>query len=183
VSKKSKVALLALFASMVVNAGDGVREISEESQPFIGVEIGGTFVQGDTGGPLGELNHEGSGASVGLRLGAQNDQWRSMLLLDYFSSDSDMQNYERAMIQVDYYVTPSTFDTTAFRPYVGLNGGYLNYEGDTIDESGFTYGGQLGFTAAMTETVDFDVAYRYSVTGFDELDHVGNVAFGVNYLY
>lgn len=165
-------------------AGDDVRKISEDSEVFIGVEIGGAMVQGDldkSGTPLYTQNYEGTGASLGLRLGAQNDQWRSMLLFDYF--DVDAQTYERALVQVDYYLMPGNFNTVAFRPYVGINGGYMNYEGGTADENGFTYGGQAGFTAAVSQNIDVDLGYRYSVTTFDELDHVGNVAFGVNYLY
>jgi len=178
------VTALILGASTFANAGDNTRQISEQSEVFIGVELGATFLQGDTGDPVfGELNHDGSGASIGLRLGAQNAQWRSMLILDYFDSDDDDQTYERGMIQVDYYIMASNFTTTTFRPYIGINGGYINYESTGIDESGFTYGGQVGFTAAVSDNIDFDVAYRYSLANPDELDHVGNVVFGINYLY
>ena len=177
------VAALLLGANSSLYAGDNARSVSDVSEAFIGLELGGTFVQGDTGGPLGELNHDGTGASVGLRLGAQNAAWRSMLVLDYFDSDDDDQTYERAMIQVDYYLMSSTYNTTAFRPYIGLNGGYVNYESTAVDESGFSYGGQVGFTAAVSENIDFDIAYRYSVASPDELDHIGNVVFGLNYLY
>jgi len=182
--KKVLVAALMLGAGTLASAGDNTRQISEQSEAFVGVELGGTFVQGDTDGTvLGEANHDGSGASIGLRLGAQNAQWRSMIVLDYFDSDDDDQTYERAMVQVDYFLMASSFNTTAFRPYIGLNAGYLNYESTNIDESGFTYGGQVGFTAAVSQNIDFDVAFRYSVASPDELDHVGNVVFGINYLY
>ncbi len=183
--KKVMVTALMLGVSSFANAGDNTRQISEESEVFIGVELGGTFVQGDTGDPVfGEPNHDGSGASFGLRLGAQNAQWRSMVVLDYFNSDDDDQTYERGMIQVDYYLMPSNFNTTSFRPYIGINGGYANYETTGIeDANGFTYGGQVGFTAAVSDNIDFDVAYRHAFAGPDELDHIGNVVFGVNYLY
>ncbi|NKQ40494.1 MAG: porin family protein [Sulfurovum sp.] len=182
--KKAITTVLVLGMSSFVSAGDDTRQISEESEVFVGVEIGGTMVQGDidkSGTPLYDPNHSATGASIGIRLGAQNMQWRSMVMIDYFSKD--VQTYERALIQVDYFVSPSNFSTTAFRPYIGINGGYINYEGGTADENGFTYGGQAGFTASVTQDIDFDLAYRYSVTTFDELDHIGNVAFGINYLY
>jgi len=181
--KKMLTTVFALGMITSLNAGDNTRSISEESEVFIGAELGGTMVQGDTGGVLGELNHEGSGASIGIRFGAQNALWRSMVIFDYFNSDDDDQTYERGMVQVDYYIMASNFNTTTFRPYVGLNAGYMNYESTNIDESGFTYGGQLGFTAAVSNSFDFDVGYRYSMAGPDELDHIGNVVFGVNYLY
>ena len=180
--KKIAITVLALGTSALLNAGDAARSISDASEPFLGVEIGGTMVQGDTNGPLGELNHDSSSASIGVRLGAQNAQWRSMLMIDYF--DSGEQNYERAMVLVDYFIMPSSFSTTAFRPYIGINGGYLNYEADdTVDASGMTYGAQAGFTAAISANVDFDLSYRYSVASPDEIDHIGNIAFGINYIY
>jgi len=182
--KRLVTTILVLGMGSFLSAGDDVRSISDASEVFVGVEVGATMIQGDTGDLVfGELNHEGSGASIGLRLGAQNVQWRSMLVLDYFNSDDDDQTYERGMVQVDYYIMPSSFNTIAFRPYIGINGGYMNYESTGIDESGFTYGGQAGFTMSVLDNVDLDVAYRYSFAGPDELDHIGNVVFGVNYRY
>jgi len=176
---------LVLGMSSFAYAGDDVRQISEESEVFVGVELGAVLIQGDTDGTvLGEKNHDGTGVSIGLRLGAQNAMWRSMVVLDYFNSDDDDQTYERVMVQVDYYVMASNFSTTAFRPYIGINGGYANYETTgKSDINGFTYGGQVGFTAAVSDNIDFDVAYRHAFAGPDELDHIGNVVFGVNYLY
>lgn len=181
--KKLVITGFVLAFGAFATAGDNTQKISEESEVFIGVEIGGTMLQGDTGGILGESNHEGDGVSLGLRLGAQNAMWRSMVVFDYFNSSKDDQNYERLMIQVDYYVLATQFQATAFRPYVGVNGGYMNYESYSIDESGFTYGGQLGFTASVTKNIDLDLALRYSIATPDEIDNVGNVAVGINYLY
>ena len=183
--KRIMMVALGLGIGTYAYAGDSTRQISEESEVFVGAEVGAVLIQGDTDGTLlGEKNHDGSGVSIGLRLGAQNAMWRSMVILDYFNSDSDDQTYERAGIQVDYYIMASSFNTTAFRPYIGINGGYANYESTGIsDVNGFTYGGQVGFTAAVYDNIDFDVAYRHAFAGPDELDHIGNVVFGVNYLY
>ena len=183
--KRLTTIALVLGMSSFAYAGADARQISEESEVFVGVELGAVLIQGDTDGTiLGEKNHEGSGVSVGLRLGAQNAMWRSMVLFDYFNSDDDDQTYERAMVQVDYYIMAANFNTTAFRPYIGVNAGYANYETtNKPDINGFTYGGQVGFTAAVSDTIDFDVAYRHAFAGPDELDHIGNVVFGVNYLY
>jgi len=181
--KRIMILVLLVGGISLLNAGDDVREISEESVGFIGVEAGGTWVQGDTGGFFGELNHKGKGASIGVRLGAQNEQWRSMLDIDYFNSDDDDQNYERGMIQVDYFISPNTFNTTTFRPYIGLNGGFVNYESTGINETGFTYGGDTGFTVGLGKSIDLDVAYRYSIAGPEELDNMHNLVVGINYLY
>ncbi len=182
--KRVVAVALVLGMGVYANAGDNARQISEESEVFIGAELGGVLIQGDTGDPVfGEKNHDGNGVSIGVRLGAQNALWRSMVVLDYFNSDDDDQNYERVMVQVDYYIMAESFNTAAFRPYIGINGGYANYESTNIDVSGFTYGGQIGFTAAVSNNIDLDIAYRHAFAGPDELDHIGNVVFGVNYLY
>ncbi len=178
---KKVISVALVFGAITfLSAGDNTRSINETSEVFIGLEVGATFVQGDS---VLDLNHEGSGASIGFRLGAQNEQWRSMLIFDYFDSEDDDQNYERTMIQVDYYIMPSNFTTVAFRPYIGINGGYLNYESSIVDESGFTFGAQVGFTADVSNSVDLDIAYRYSVANPDELDNIGNLIVGINYLY
>jgi len=180
--RKAITAVLVLGVSTFVSAGDNTRSISETSEVFIGAELGATMAQGRTGGVFGVENYDDMGLSLGLRLGAQNALWRSMVVVDYF--DNDVQNYERAMIQVDYYVMSNRFNTTTFRPYIGLNGGYANYEATgVLDDSGFVYGGQIGFTASVSENIDLDVAYRHSIASPDDLDHIGNVVFGVNYLY
>jgi hypothetical protein len=59
--KKVMVTALVLGVSSLANAGENTRQISESSEVFVGVELGATFLQGDTGDPVfGELNHEGS---------------------------------------------------------------------------------------------------------------------------
>lgn len=181
--KKMAFIALSLLLSSFVYAGEVNDKISDESEVFIGVEVGGALVQGDTGGVFGESNHNGDGVSFGLRLGAENSMWRSMVVFDYFNSDEDDQNYERMMIQVDYFVLAKQFQATSFKPYIGVNGGYLNYESYGIDESGFAYGGEFGFTTAVSKSVDLDFALRYSIAAPDELDSVGNIAFGINYFY
>jgi opacity protein-like surface antigen len=55
--------------------------------------------------------------------------------------------------------------------------------------SGFVYGAQAGLIFSITETVDIDVMYRYSLSNATQddrdasLDHVGSIVFGINYIY
>jgi len=168
----------------LLSAGDNTERLGGKTQSFIGIELGGTMVQADIVGDFGEeLNHKGTGLSFGLRLGAQNTQWRSMLFLDYFDSKGDNQNYERLGVQVDYFLVSSMLESSAFRPYIGLNGSYLNYESTDIDESGFGYGGEIGFVVAINQMIDLDLEYRYSVSSFDRMANVGSVVLGLHYVY
>lgn len=173
------VALL-LGVTSVLNAGDDTRVPSDSSEVFVGAEGAMALVQGNS---FWDVHHKGSGPSLGLRIGAQNEDWRSMAVVDRFNSDDDDQNYERAMIQVDHFLFKDRFQSDAFRPYIGLNVGYLNYESLTANDNGVAYGGQVGFAAGVSDTVDLDVAFRYDVAVPDNIDHIGNLVFGLNYLY
>ena len=73
---------------------------------------------------------------------------------------------------------------------LGLNVGYINYEStDNIDMSGFIYGGQAGVVFSVTDNIDLDLLYRYSLSNATQddrdasLDHVGSIVFGINYVY
>lgn len=154
---------------------------------FVGLEVGAAEVQADRGGFLAEKNYKGQNAEYGLRLGAQNESWRTMFVLDYFDSKDDNQNYEKGLLQLDYFLTNS--DTSSFKPYIGLNAGYMNYESDSdgfavyVDESGFLYGGQLGCAIGLGDTAEIDLMLRYSLANMDHADHIGSLNIGLNYLF
>jgi len=182
--KKIAVALLCIALGGSLYA----REVAE-SEKFIGLEIGAATIQADTGGILGEADHDGTDVEFGLRLGAQIDQWRTMLVFDYFDSSDDDQNYEKGLVTFDYFfLDPQKRESNAFRPYLGINLGYMNYESTNVDINSFVYGGQIGFTYRVTEHIDFDIMYRYSLTsdsGSDpySTDHIGSALLGINYVY
>ena len=112
-----------------------------------------------------------------------------MLILNYFDSEEDAQNYEKGLIELDYYPYAMGGETPSIRPYLGINLGYMNYESDAdgiaddIDQSGFLYGGQVGFTIELMQSLDLDVMYRYSLTNADQVDHIEGLVIGINYLY
>ncbi|MBD3790502.1 MAG: outer membrane beta-barrel protein [Campylobacterales bacterium] len=172
--KKVTIALLCMTLGSSLQA----RDIST-GEKFLGLEVGAAQIQADT---LSELDHEGSSAEFGFRLGVQNEDWRTTLIFDYFDSSDDDQNYEKGMVTVDYYFMGSDNQQT-INPYIGLNIGYMNYESTYIDESGFLYGGQVGVTLEVIDNVDIDLGYRYSLTDADQTDHIGSVVLGINYLY
>ena len=107
-------------------------------------------------------------------------EWsRPCIVGDYDCADND-QNVEQLLMTVDYFVLDND---SAFRPFIGLNIGYANYESTFVEDSGFTYGGQIGFVVDVAEMVNIDLSYRYSLSSVDAFDHVGGVIFGVNYLF
>ncbi len=148
------------------------------SQRFIGLEIGAGQVQGDT--PV-EIGHEGDAIEYGLRIGAQDGQWRTTFLFDYFDSSDDDQNVEKGMLTVDYFFLDSL--SNSVRPFIGVNLGYANYESTFFDDSGVLYGGQVGVVVGLTESIDLDIAFRYSLSDIDIMDHTSEIMLGVNYLF
>jgi len=154
------------------------------SERIIGLEIGAGMIQADTGGLIdGELDHDGSDVEFGMRIGAQMNEWRTLLILDYFDSADDDQNYEKGMITFDYMFLNAQESVEGFQPYLGLNVGYINYESTGIDDDGLLYGGQVGFSYRINEKFGIDVSYRYSLVDSDYVDHLESVVLGFNYIY
>jgi len=153
---------------------------ASDAQGFVGVEIGAASVKGDT---YVEPRHEGDAVEFGLRIGAQSDEWRTTFGFDYFDSSSDDQNVERGMLTLDYFFLNGTQYKMEYRPFIGMNIGYANYESTTIDDSDFIYGAQAGVVVNLIDQIDIDLSYRYSLSASDVFDHQSGIYFGVNYLY
>ena len=188
--KKVAATLLCIVLGSTLYARDDI----SQSSPFIGLEIGYATVQGDVGGFFPEdiiRDYEGSDIEYGVRIGAKKDEWRTTLSFNYYDGKEDgyEQNYEKGLISFDYFFLYSN-EKNAFQPYLGINAGYMNYEStNDIDMSGFVYGGQVGILFSITENVDIDLMYRYSLSNATQddrdasFDHIGSIVFGINYVY
>ena len=183
---------MAMAMGLTLASSLYAREDISKSKPFIGLEIGYATVQGDVGGFFPReiiSDYEGLDIEYGIRLGAQKEKWRTTLTFNYFDGTEDgyEQNYEKGLISFDYFV----LDNETVKPYIGINGGYLNYEStNDIDMSGFLYGAQAGIVINIAGKVDLDLMYRYSLSNatmedHDEigLDNIGSIVFGVNYIF
>jgi hypothetical protein len=176
--KKILIPFVVLSLS-AVNAGDYEME-ANPSKVFIGVQVGNAWVQGTH---ESDQNYKTNGLSYGLRLGAQNSEWRTMLTFDRFKNDE--ASYERGEIHADYLLhVMSGAESMGIIPFIGVNGGYANYEAKGgINENGFTYGAEAGVIVDLTENIDVDVMYQYTIGYADAFDHVGNLKVGINYKY
>ena len=156
------------------------------SKTFIGLEVGYAEVQGDVGHLIDDIeviepDFKGDNdVEFGFRIGAQNDQWRTTFIFDYYDSSDNDQNIEKGYLTLDYFILEKE---STFRPYLGLNVGYANYESTYVDDSGLLYGAQAGFVIKVAEMINLDLSYRYSLSDADALDHIGSVIFGVNYMF
>jgi len=172
--KKTASILLCVGLASSLYARDDI----SKSRTFMGLEIGYVEVQGDT---FNELSYTGNAdIEFGIRLGAQKDEWRTTLVVDYYDSKDNDQNIEKGLITLDYYLLDND---SAIKPYIGANIGYANYESTLVEDSGLMYGGQLGVVFNASEMINLDFSYRYSLSGTDVFDHVGGVNLALDYLF
>ncbi|WP_456432072.1 hypothetical protein [Nitratifractor sp.] len=154
---------------------------------FVGIRGGYTFsiqssVIGLPGGSFLDDSYKGNGGTFGIQLGGQEGQWRAALGYEYFDN-SDDQNYDLFLLEVDYFVLPDA-SMYRFQPYLGLDLGYLNYETTGApNSSGMAYGLSAGVNVPVTEHVDVDLGVRYLFATQDEVDHIGTVNVSLNYYY
>jgi opacity protein-like surface antigen len=176
--KKAFIPLMVAGLIFGAHAGDYDME-ANPSKVFLGIQLSGAWVQGTH---KTDLNYATSGLGYGVRLGAQNAEWRSFLSADKFNNDK--VSYERGELHVDYLFTFPQLTEFGLHPFIGMNGGYANYEAEGgINENGFTYGGELGVVFDLNDQIDIDVSYQYSLSHSDAFDHVGNLGIGINYKY
>ncbi len=100
---------------------------------------------------------------LGLRMGMQNNIWRTM-----FTYESNFDIYQSVLIEVDRTVIAGLMGGKG-RVYLGLSGGWVMFKGDRLDggikvnweDYGYTYGGNVGFMYYLSDQVDLSIGYRY----------------------
>ena len=173
--KKMRMVLLSTLLGSSLYAID-----IAESQKFIGVEVSISEVQGN--GPSDISSNISNGTSVGIQLGAMNDEWRTTVGLNYF--DNEDRNVEELYGSVDYFfLKTEVSESLIFNPFIGFTVGYANYESPGVDADGFVYGGQAGLMIDVLDNVSLNTGYRYTLSNTSEFDHQGDVFFGLNYQY
>jgi len=178
-----KLAIAPLMVAGLV-AGAFAGDFAEEADPskvFVGVELSGALVQGSH---KTNLNYSSKGFGYGIRLGAQNSEWRTMLTFDRMNNKK--VSYERGEVHAQYLFSTAQM----VHPFIGINGGYANYEaegpdatGKAINESDFVYGAEAGLVFDLSDNIDIDLTYKYSIGQAKAFDHANNLAVGINYKY
>jgi len=217
--KKIAIALLCTALGTSLYA----REDISKSDIFIGLEIGSTkidsstkvFLTDDEDDIIGDPAKYDGGSEIeyGIRIGAEKDEWRTTLLYSYYNNDDEgiEETMHKGSLLLDYFIWSSDSIDYNVKPYIGLNVGYMSYEasGDLLgegnqvyaDDSGLFYGAQAGIAMTISEVVQLDLSYRYSLIAMDDsedekylgsdewlnsvnsLDNMGSIVFSVNYFY
>ncbi len=159
------------------------RDDISKSKTFVGVEIGSAQIEANTYGPFGENDHKSAyNIEYGLRLGAQNSAWRTLLIVNYFDSTDDDQKYYKGLATFDYLL----IQDSSFKPFIGVNAGYINYitsnPNENDEDNSFLYGGQAGVLFSVSDEVQLDLSYRYSLSSSEYVNNTGSFLFGLNYI-
>ncbi len=170
-----KIAIICLLT--LIGSTLSAKSLSNNNA-FIGLEVGYSQVQGTV--VLG-ASREDSEVSYGFHLGAQEEDWRTTFIFNYYDNSASDQNVEELLLVVDYFLLDSK--DLYMKPYIGVNLGYANYESFLVEDSDMVYGMQVGFVIDLKENINIDLSYRYSLSNSDVFDHKGNVILGLNYLY
>ena len=152
------------------------------SERLLGIEVAYTTVGSTNEIGFSKTNKD---AEFGLRLGAQNEEWRTTVRLNFMKAQG--RSYQKAMLDFDRFVWASLYETDSivFKPYLGAHVGWMRYTDDALflSDNGLAYGGQLGLALNVLDEVDFDLGYRYTIANINGVDSVDSFVFAVNYLY
>ncbi len=167
-----------LASMLTFTLSHAVDEFSSER--LLGIEVG--YSNLNTNKNL--TSNITTGAEFGLKIGAQNDDWRTTLSGSFFTKSG--RKYQKVMLQFDHFVWESLYksDDILFKPYLGAHIGWMKYTDNfSLNDNGLVYGGEAGLAWNVLDEVDFDFSYRYSLTNMEQVDNIGSVVFGVNYIY
>lgn len=216
--KKLGMALLCAALGSTLYA----REDISTSKLFVGLELDSTKTDSSTEAYLGNTpaywpidNTSSSVIEYGARLGAEKEDWRTTILYTYYNNEEQglEETMNKGSILLDYFIWSTGSAQYNVKPYIGAHVGYMSYEANVnsvagfnakiADDSGVFYGGQAGIAMTISEVVEFDLSYKYSLTTLDgintpvngniegnqfdnivtSLDNMGSIAFAINYFY
>ena len=194
------------------------RDAISESKLFLGLELDGTKTNTDVNfvgaSNLGVDTSNKTTIEYGVRLGAEKEVWRTTLLYTYGNDDKDGldETMHKGSLLLDYFIWSTGSSEYNVKPYIGAHVGYMSYtleqknfdnsglDVTVADDSGVFYGGQAGISMTVSQVIQFDLSYRYSLTTLTDmdydnigiispfllessLDNMGSVAFSINYFY
>lgn len=170
----NKIILATVATISLANAVDDF-----SSERLLGIEVGYSSVSSNTAG----FNQSHTDPEFGIRLGAQNEEWRTTVRANFMETGG--RKYQKAMMDFDRFVWATLYktDSMVFKPYLGGHIGWLRYSDDFTTANGLAYGGQLGLAVNVLDEVDFDLAYRYTLTGTAGVSDMSSLVFSANYLY
>ena len=117
--------------------------------------------------------------TIAIRYGQQNRDWRTS-----FTLETKQNDYQIFTMGIDRTIMHSLV-TSKLRIYAGIRVGAItqdDLDGDT--NIGYSYGGAMGLMYYISDTIDFDIGYRYlKITDLVGIDNIKGVTVGLHYFF
>jgi opacity protein-like surface antigen len=155
--------------------------LSAETSSIIGVE--GVYNKIDAQEPALGTNYNQSTGGIGIRLGAQSDDFRFLLI---YESIQD-QTYNGATVSqymitgnLDYFIP---IQTQTIKPFVGAIFGQSQYKISSYSDTDFVYGGEIGVDFNVYKHFSVDLFGRYTTAQLNAVNHYIQSGIGLNYKF
>jgi hypothetical protein len=168
---KKLVLLIVVF--MAVN-------LSAKTSSIIGIE--GIYNNIDAQEPALGKNYNQSSEGIGIRLGAENENVRFLLIYDIIAD----KTYNNATVS-QYMITGNLdffipVNSQKIKPFIGLIFGQAEYKVSSYSDRDNIYGGEAGIELSY-EHFSIDVFGRYTATALDKVNHYIQSGIGLNYKF
>jgi len=172
-----KVVLGAIMAAMLFASSSAIAA----ENGFVGVEVKYHGIEAQDPGTRKSFDDDT--AALGLRIGAQNEDFRVSLMYDVVDDSEenggDISQY-LILASLDYKIP---IDSQSFHPFFGVCLGYSEYKFDSHSEDDSVYGAEAGLIFTLNQKIDIDLFGRYLWSNHDTVDDYAQVGAGLNYKF
>jgi len=164
-----------------------VCSLAGEAKSIIGVE--GVYHYIDAEEATSGANYNKSTGGGGIRLGAESDEFRILLIFDamadttYSSATVTNATLSQSMItlNLDYFIPVSSH---VVRPFIGAVVGGAKYKfGTEPSENDYVYGGEAGLEVNFNEHFSIDMFGRYIAAKQVRVNNYIQSGLGLNYKF
>ena len=152
--------LMFFFSTVWVQANN-------KSYSFAGIDTGISHYDGT------------SAPSFGIKYGKQAEMLRTTIEFSYAQMDSN--KLQMLLMEVDRGILSSFFKDSKFKPYVGLNYGFMQHNSN---DKGYAYGFTGGVTYILDHSIDINLATRILKTSkIKNIKDINTINLSLHYFY
>jgi len=131
---------------------------TSQAQGFIGIDVGSNTLNSEGG-------FEDSGLIYGAKIGSQQNNWRTYVGFNYFTSDDSQLDQFEMYVSADYIFTD---ETQLFRPFVGGTVGFASTDYDFYEvDNSLTWGLQGGVILNLDPHFSIEAGAKYMFFDMD----------------
>lgn len=156
--------------------------LSAQTSSIIGLE--GIYNNTDAQEPTLRTNYSQSSAGFGLRIGAENEEFRFLLIYEIIQDEkyNNIATVSQNMItgNLDYFI-PTQSQT--IKPFIGVIFGQAEYKFSSYSDSSYIYGAEVGLDFNINKHYSIDIFGRYIPSSLDTVNHYIQSGIGLNYKF